>query len=67
MTTVQYVMGYEVATDNCQRHITQFHEKLYIRLVQGNHYTVDLDGFDYFVNDYVLNHFEGKEEPNTGP
>ena len=40
--------------------------KSYIQLGQGNHYAVDLDGFDDFVNDNVLNSFEEKEEPYTG-
>ena len=40
--------------------------KRYIQLGQGNHYAVDLDGFDDFVNDNVLNSFEEKEEPYTG-
>ena len=50
---------------DCQRNITRFHEELDIRLVKGNHYEVDLDGLNDFVNDDNMNPFEGKEEPYT--
>ena len=41
-------MWYEVATDNDQRRITQFLEKLDTRLGQGNQYALNLDELDYF-------------------
>ena len=59
---VQHLIRNEVSTDDCQRCINQFHDKLYIQLGQGNHYAVDLYGLDGFVNNNFLNHFEGKED-----
>ena len=53
-------MWYEVATDNDQRRITQFLEKLDTRLGQGNQYALNLDGLDYFFNDDVTDPFGGK-------
>ena len=58
---VQHLIRNEVSTDDCQRCINQFHDKLYIKLGQGNHYAVDLYILYSFVNNNVLNHFEGKE------
>ena len=59
-TMVKHVIRYEVATNDYQRHTIRFHDNLDIRLGQGNHYAVDLDGLDYFVNDNVPNLFEEK-------
>ena len=59
-TMVQHVTLDEVTTDDCQRRITESHEKLDIRLVQDNPYSVDLDGVDDFVSNDVLNLFEFK-------
>ena len=67
MTTFQHVTQDEVKTDNFQRHITQFHENLGTTLCQSNHYAVELDVLDDFVNDNAPNNFEGKEDPYTGP
>ena len=67
-TAVQHVTQDTVATGYCQSHIAQLHEKLDIRLSQGNHSSVVLDGFDDFVNDDDPNPFEVNEEPYyTGP
>ena len=63
---VKHAIRYEVATNDYQRHTIRFHDNIDIRLGQGNHYAVDLDGLDYFVNDNVPNLFEEKQEPYTG-
>ena len=60
-------MWYEVTTDNDQRRINQFLEKLDKILGQGNQYALNLDGLDYFFNDDVTDHFGGKQGPYTGP
>ena len=66
-TTVQHVTRDEVTNYDCQRCVTQLNEKLDIRLGQRNNYAVELNGYNYFINDNVPNPFGGKEQTYIGP